>query len=94
MLEIEETLKSRVPNSSGGCSSRDFVEPVAKSSWQFTQSGPRAQPPENFTPQHKRKVAEVEDTESDDDSIPTDSTKTPQNKILGALWALIRSFSR
>jgi hypothetical protein len=90
---IEETLKSRVPDSSGGCSSRDFLEHAAKSSRQFRQSGLRA-PPEKFTPQHKRKVAEVAESESDGDNIATDSTRTQQRKVLRAPRSLIRSFSR
>ncbi len=33
-------------------------------------------------------------TESDECSIATDSTRTPQRKILRAQWTLVRSFSR
>jgi hypothetical protein len=47
-----------------------------------------------FTPQHKRKVAGVAGSKSDDDSIATDSTRTPQRKVLRAPWSFIRSFSR
>jgi hypothetical protein len=49
-------------------------------------------PPEEFTPPRKRKPDLVAETESDECSIATDSTRTPQRKILRA--PLVRSFSR
>jgi hypothetical protein len=87
---IEEALKSRVPDSSGGCSSKDCLEPTKKSDRQFRHS----RPAEKFTLPRKRKQEEVAEIESDDCSIATDSTRTLVRKIVRAPWTLIRSFSR
>jgi hypothetical protein len=89
---IQEAFKSRVPNSSGGCSSKDFVEPGQKSDGRFRQS--MHAPPEKFTPPRKRKPEQVAETESDECRIASNSTRTPQRKILRAPWTLVRSFSR
>jgi hypothetical protein len=87
---IEQAFKSRVPDSSGGCSSKDFVEPGRKSDRKFRKQAP----PEEFTPPRKRKPDVVPETESDECSIATDSTRTPARKILRAPFTLVRSFSR
>ncbi len=89
---IEQAFKSRVPDSSGGCSSKDFVESGRKSDRKFRHS--KQAPPEEFTPPRKRKPDLVAETESDECSIATDSTRTPLRKILRALWTLVSSFSR
>jgi hypothetical protein len=36
----------------------------------------------------------VAETESDECSIATDSTRTPQRKVLRAPWTIVSSFSR
>jgi hypothetical protein len=50
---IQAAFKSRVPDSSGSCSYRDFVEPAQKSDRRFRQS--MHAPPKEFTPPRKRK---------------------------------------
>jgi len=87
---IQQAFESRVPDSSGGCSSKDFVDPGRKSDRKFRKQAP----PEEFTPPCKRKADLVPETESDDGSIATDSTRTPARKILRAPFTLVRSFSR
>ena len=87
---IQQAFESRVPDSSGGCSSKDFVDPGRKSDRKFRKQAP----PEEFTPPCKRKADLVPETESDDGSIATDSTRTPARKILRAPFILLRSFSR
>ncbi len=88
---IEQAFKLRVPDSSGGCSSKDFVEPGWKSDRNFRKQAP----PEEFTLPRKRKPETVvPETESDECSIATDSTRTPARKILRAPFTLVRSFFR
>jgi hypothetical protein len=86
---IEEALKSRVPDSSGGCSSRDFSKFAEKLDRRFRQSGPA----KKITLPHKMKQEEVAETESDNRSIATDSTRTPVRKIVRAQWTVFPATS-